>query len=176
MLRAGTLSWLVVGCLTVSGTAGAGGLEASEAPERESLRLCEGADLLDGEARREMLDRALRLAEGAVQRGPERADAHFAVFCALGKQLNDSGLGFGTLGAVRRVRAAVDRTLELQPDHVDALLGKARMLLRLPRMLGGDAKEARRCVERAYRYGPEHPVAAAMWRETGPEASVVAAH
>lgn len=135
--------------------------------EQEALRLCRTADEADADLRERLLSRALDLATHATRTAPESADAHFAVFCALGKQLDDRGVGLGSLGAIRRVRAAVDRTLELDPDHVDALVGKASMLLRLPRFLGGDRDEARRCLERARRLGPEHPVGAAMWHEVG---------
>jgi hypothetical protein len=152
----------LVATVLVAGTIAAAA--EPDAPEVESLRLCRAADVAHGEAREAMLERALELATYATERTPDRADAHFAVFCALGKQLDDQGVGWGSLGAIRRVRRAVDRTLELNPDHVGALVGKARMLMRLPRILGGDPAEARRCLERAHRVRPDDPAGAALWR------------
>jgi tetratricopeptide (TPR) repeat protein len=162
--------------LAIAAGPSAWGASGAEAPEEEALRLCRAADAAGGDVRKAMLERALSLATGAVRSAPDRADAHFAVFCALGKQLDDRGVGWGSVGAIRRLRGAVDRALELDPDHVDALVGKATMLLRLPRVLGGDRDEARRCLERARRLGPEHPAGAAMWREVAPMEQTAASH
>jgi len=40
---------------------------------------------------------------------------------------------------LRRLMAEVDRTLELDPNHVDAMAAKGTLLVRLPRLLGGDS-------------------------------------
>jgi cytochrome c-type biogenesis protein CcmH/NrfG len=42
---------------------------------------------------------------------------------------------------LRRLLAELDRTLELDPGHLDAMSSKGTLLVRLPRMLGGDAKK-----------------------------------
>ena len=57
---------------------------------------------------------------------------------------------------IRRVRRSIDRALELDPDYVDALVAKARLLRRLPRQWGGDRVEARRCLATALRLDPTH--------------------
>ena len=44
--------------------------------------------------------------------------------------------------------AELDRTLELDPDHVDAMATKGNLLVRLPRMLGGDADGGRSAAAR----------------------------
>jgi cytochrome c-type biogenesis protein CcmH/NrfG len=46
--------------------------------------------------------------------------------------------------ALRRLMSEVDRTLQLDPGHVDAMATKGSLLLRLPRVLGGDPKEGER--------------------------------
>lgn len=164
--------WVLAAAIAVgSGLAG-----AHEPAEVEALRLCADADDVDGETREAMLGRALALANEATRLNPDRADAHFAVFCALGKQLADRGISFRSLGDLRRVRSAVDRTLELNPDHVDALIGKASMLRRLPRLLGGDAAEADRYLERAHRVGPEHPMIRMMSSSAGQLDVATASH
>lgn len=171
MLNHGTMpASFLIGCAVAAATAAAlpgAAAENDAPPEQESLRLCRAADGVDGDAREAMLERALALATEATERTPDRADAHFAVFCALGKQVEDAGIGWGSLGAVRRVRRAVDRTLELEPNHVEALIGKATMLLRLPRLLGGDREEAERLFARVRRIEHERAVATATWRNVG---------
>jgi hypothetical protein len=116
---------------------------------RRALQVCERADHATPVQREALLKRGLHLAERAVQMDANDAHAHFAVFCTLGKLAERKPVGFETMKTVRRLRHEVDRTLELEPEYVPALIGKAEMLLRLPRWLGGDPEEAQRCLERA---------------------------
>lgn len=137
--------------------------EVARAADREAERLAEAAVALCARADRlaegdrpTMLRRGLKLAERALARDETVARAHFAVFCTLGKLVDSEGIGWGTLGAVRRVRVAVERAVTLAPDDVDALVGKGALLLRLPRFLGGDASEAEVCLRRALQIDPWH--------------------
>lgn len=135
-------------------------------PEGERLAhaavdLCLRADGLGEPARRAMLQRGLVLAERAVAADDAYARAHFAVFCTLGKLVEADGISWRTLGAVRRVRLAAERAVALDPNDVDALVGKGVLLLRLPRLLGGDETEARRCLDRALALDPWHATARA---------------
>jgi hypothetical protein len=116
---------------------------------RRALHVCARADHATPTQREVLLQRGLRLAELAVEVDGNDADAHFAVFCTLGKLAERKPVGFETMKTVRRLRQEVDRTLELEPEYVPALIGKAEMLLRLPRWLGGDPDEAQRCLDRA---------------------------
>jgi hypothetical protein len=116
---------------------------------RRALHVCARADHATPVQREVLLERGLRLAERAVQMDANDAHAHFAVFCTLGKLAERKPVGIETMKTVRRLRREVDRTLELEPEYVPALIGKAEMLLRLPRWLGGDPDEAQRCLERA---------------------------
>jgi hypothetical protein len=114
-----------------------------------AFRLCERADgAPDGQVEA-LLREGLRLAELAVNQDDTDADAHFAVFCTLGKLVERDGIGLGSVGKVRRARRELDRTLELAPEHLDAILAKAELLSRLPVWLGGDAAEAERYRTRA---------------------------
>src|SRR5262249_13856341 len=45
----------------------------------------------------------------------------------------------------------VDRTLALDPNHVNAMATKGNLLMRLPRMLGGDMKEGERLLREVVR-------------------------
>src|SRR6185295_12762456 len=96
-----------------------------------------------------MLAESLRLAEAAVVADERDPLAHFAVFCALGGQMQRAGIGLAALTRLRRLRQEVDRTLELAPDYADALFGKGSLLLETPRVLGGDPVEGERLLRRA---------------------------
>jgi len=84
-------------------------------------------------------ERSQALAERAVASDDQLAAAHFALFCSLGEQLRIDGESLSSVFGFRRMMAALDRTLELDPDHLDALSSKGTFLVRLPAFLGGDA-------------------------------------
>jgi cytochrome c-type biogenesis protein CcmH/NrfG len=70
------------------------------------------------------------------------ADAHFALFCNLGELMRvDGELNITSMMGFRRMTKELDRTLELAPDHLDALSAKGTFLLRLPFLLGGDKEK-----------------------------------
>ncbi|MCW5889351.1 MAG: tetratricopeptide repeat protein [bacterium] len=124
-----------------------------------ALALCARADALTGDAREAILDRALATAERAVEANDADADAHFAVFCALGKQLRDEGFALTAFAKLRRARAAVDRALALNPDHVPALVGKGAALIETPAIAGGNAERGRELLRRALELDPENMAA-----------------
>ncbi|MGH7785996.1 MAG: tetratricopeptide repeat protein, partial [Candidatus Binatia bacterium] len=72
----------------------------------------------------------------------------------VGKQMEQAGVGLGQLFALRRLRAALDTALELAPHDADVLAAKGAMLLRLPRLLGGDVEEAERLLRAAVEADP----------------------
>jgi hypothetical protein len=125
----------------------------------EAIRLCEEAEHADPDTRDLMLARGLVLAEQAVAADERDPRAHFALFCARGRQIEVAGLSLGSMLAVRRLHREVNRALELNPDYVPALVAKAGMLRRLPRLFGGDQAEAAHCLRRALALDPSHPVA-----------------
>jgi tetratricopeptide (TPR) repeat protein len=84
-------------------------------------------------------ERSQVLAERAVASDDHLAAAHFALFCSLGEQLRIDGESLSSVFGFRRMMAALDRTLELNPDHLDALSSKGTFLVRLPAILGGDS-------------------------------------
>lgn len=139
-------------------SAGAAG-PASTDPSTEALALCRAAGEASGGARADLLAHGLRLAESAI--AADRADptAHFALFCNLGRKLEGGRVGFGALAAVRRLRRAIDTAIALDPLYVDALVGKAGLLMGLPRLLGGSRDRAEEYLLRALSLQPDHPVA-----------------
>jgi len=101
---------------------------------------CEGGRrTIDREARKAHFDRGQALAERAVALDDNSADAHFALFCNLGELMRLDGENLTQVFQLRRLMAEVDRTLELDPNHVDAMAAKGTLLVRLPRLHGGDS-------------------------------------
>ena len=98
-----------------------------------------GRRATDREARKEHFDRGRALGERAVALDDNSADAHFALFCNLGELMRLDGENLSQIFQLRRLMAEVDRTLELNPNHVDAMAAKGTLLVRLPRLLGGDS-------------------------------------
>jgi hypothetical protein len=131
----------------------------------ESRTLCADADRLPIEQRPLMLARGLALADAAVALDPRSVPAHMAVVCNLGKATGLGGLGLGAFRAVHRLRREIDTTLALAPDHPEALAAKGALLLRLPRILGGDPEEAELWLRRALAADPANTTARAYLAE-----------
>ena len=82
------------------------------------------------------------MGEQAVALDDRSADAHFALFCNLGELMRiDGELSITSVMGFRRMTKELDRTLELAPDHLDALSAKGTFLLRLPSLRGGDREK-----------------------------------
>lgn len=137
---------VIIGSL-VAGTAGADNVPAGRT--QQALHLCQQADGLQPKQREAVLMEGLRLAEAAVKHNDVDPRAHFAVFCTLGKLVEQRGPGLGSFRKVRRLRREIDRALELAPDYERALAAKAEFLIRVPAWLGGDPAEAERLLFRA---------------------------
>lgn len=133
----------------------------------ESLALCADADRIAPNERLPILARGLDLADSALARDPRSARAHFAVVCNLGKATGIAGIGFGTFGAVRRLRQEIDATLALAPNDAEALAAKGALLIKLPRWLGGDRREAERWLRRALAIDPTNTTARTYLDEIG---------
>ena len=81
------------------------------------------------------------LGEQAVAADESSPDAHFALFCNLGEQLRVDGESLSSLFGFRRMMKELNRTLELAPDHLDALSAKGTVLVRVPGFMGGDKEK-----------------------------------
>jgi len=116
---------------------------------------CEaGRRAKDRTSRKEHFDRGQALAERAVALDDGNAEAHFTLFCNMGELMRLDGETLtGALG-LRRLMAEVDRTLAIDPQHADALAAKGTLLLRLPRLLGGDAATGEAMLRRAIQIDP----------------------
>jgi len=65
------------------------------------------------------------------------------------------GESLSSVFALRRMMAELDRTLELDPGHVDAMASKGTLLIRLPRLLGGDAQKGEAMLRDVIRLDPK---------------------
>jgi hypothetical protein len=133
----------VAALLTCSGAAFSGP-DASELTAQAMQECDHGQDAATREERVQHFQRGEALATQAVALDERSAPAHFAIVCNLGESLRVDGEKITSVLKLRRLMNEVDRTLELDPNHVDAMATKGNLLLRLPRVFGGDAKEGER--------------------------------
>ena len=122
--------------------AGAAGAEPMPAELARAARSAceEGRRAPDRTTRLADFQRGQSLAQHAVKLDERSAEAHFALFCNMGELMRIDGESVSALMGLRRLMAELDRTLELDPQHTDALAAKGQLLIRLPRWVGGDAQ------------------------------------
>lgn len=99
-------------------------------------------------------ERGQKIAEEAVKLDEKSAPAHFAIFCNLGEMLRVDGEKITSLMGFRKMMQELDRTLELNPNHLDAMSSKGVLLMRLPSLLGGDVAAGEKMLERVVREDP----------------------
>lgn len=114
------------------------------------------------EVRLAHFERGLVLAERAVALDDQWADGHFAVFCTMGERMRLDGEMLASLFGLNRMMAALDRTLELNPDHLEALSCKGTILIRLPRLFGGDPDQGEQLLRRVIQRAPDSAVNARL--------------
>jgi tetratricopeptide (TPR) repeat protein len=88
------------------------------------------------------------LAQRAVAADDRNADAHFAVFANHGRLLLEEGTVPNPFNMVE-VNRELERALQLNPNHVDALISRGGLYRQLPWLLGGSLKKAEACLTRA---------------------------
>ena len=117
---------------------------AKPSPQKLSAQALEecnkGRTATERDVRLAHFKQAQALAEQALKLNDKYPDAHYALFCTLGEQLRIDGENLGSIVGFREMMAALDRTLELKPDHLNAISSKGAFLVRLPGILGGDVE------------------------------------
>jgi hypothetical protein len=100
--------------------------------------------------------KAEALAAQLVAADSTNAEAHFLLFAAQGRRLlHESGRPSVTnFWKYADVNAHLDRALELNPRHANALAAKGGILIDLPAVLGGDPEVGRQMLERAVQLNP----------------------
>jgi predicted Zn-dependent protease len=107
------------------------------------------------------LDASIADAEKAVAAAPNSAEAHSKLADALGAKLVSSNAGtFEKIALARRFRKEIDRTLDLDPNDVDALQDLAQFYWNAPGFVGGDKQKARQTADRLFAVSPFHAAAA----------------
>lgn len=99
--------------------------------------------------------KAQTLAEAALKLDDHNADAHYALFCTLGEQLRIDGENLNSIIGFQEMMASLDRTLELKPDHLDAISSKGTFLVRLPSILGGDVQRGEKMLRLVIKKEPK---------------------
>ncbi|MGZ8406118.1 MAG: hypothetical protein ACXW38_10710 [Nitrospira sp.] len=131
-------------------------LESGEHLTKQALEECHRGRLA--------IDRATRFAhfhqgqimgERAVAVEEGSADAHFALFCNLGELLRVDGESLTSLFGLRRMMHELNRVLELDPAHIDALSAKGTLPVKLPSLLGGDAEKGEALLEQVVSRAPK---------------------
>ena len=145
---------LVLGAILVAGTRPAAAVPAGSAAADEAYGLCRAAERHTGESRETLLVRGYRIAREAAEADPHDARAQFAIFCTLGRRIQEAGLGSTSPFDVFRALRALDTAVALDPDDPDLATAKGALLARLPRFFGGDVGEAESWLRRALERDP----------------------
>jgi predicted Zn-dependent protease len=107
------------------------------------------------------LDASVADAEKAVAAAPNSAEAHSKLADALGAKLVSSNAGtFEKIALAHRFRKEIDRTLDLDPNDIDALQDLAQFYWNAPGFVGGDKQKARQTADRLFAISPYHAAAA----------------
>lgn len=129
--------------------------ESAEVISAKAQHECDlGRRAKDRDARGAHFEQGQKLAEQAIALDDQVAAGHFAFFCNVGEGLRLDGEILTSIFKLRRVMAALDRTLELDPNHLDALSSKGTLLVRLPSLLGGDEERGEAMLRRVVQEGP----------------------
>jgi tetratricopeptide (TPR) repeat protein len=101
------------------------------------------------------VDSAIATAEKAVAAADKSAEARIQLTNSLGAKLiiNNTGT-FERMNLARRFRKEADRSLELDPQNLDALEASARFYWEAPGMLGGDKAKALQLSDRIANLDP----------------------
>ena len=122
---------------------------------RRALGECEaGRQATVRTERQAHFERGHSLGAQAVAVDDASADAHFALFCNMGELMRLDGESIASVFQLRGLMVELDRTLALNPDHPGALSAKGTLLVRLPRMLGGDVKQGEVLLRKALIFDP----------------------
>jgi hypothetical protein len=122
---------------------------------KQSLAECEaGRRATERSVREHHFVKGQALGERAVALDDNDAEAHFAVFCNMGEYMRLDGESISSVLQLNRLIAELDKAIALRPDYGDALAAKGTFLVRLPRLLGGDAVKGEEMLRQVARQDP----------------------
>lgn len=123
---------------------------------KQALEACnQGRLATDRAGKLDHFQRGQRLGERAVAVEEANADTHFALFCNIGELLRIDGETITSLFGLRRMMNELDRALELNPTHIDALSAKGTLLVKLPGLLGGDSEKGEQILQHVVATAPK---------------------
>jgi tetratricopeptide (TPR) repeat protein len=144
----------------------------------ESLEyLRRGEEATDPDLKIQAYRRGVEIAKQAIRADDLNADAHFALFANQGRVLMLEGVAANPMTLMEANRE-LNRTLELNPNHADALAAKGGMYRQLPWALGGSNKKASEYLARSVELDYDNACAARielaeLYRDLGyPERSI----
>ncbi|MDR4461932.1 MAG: hypothetical protein MRJ67_16410 [Nitrospirales bacterium] len=142
------LSWLII--------PGVWAEESSQVLAQQSMDECQkGRRAKDESVRIAHFERGRELAEKAVVLDEHSADAHFALFCSIGERMRANGEVMFSVFEYGRMMEALDKTLLLNPHHVDALSSKGTILIEVPGLFGGDAEKGEAMLREVIQKDPQ---------------------
>lgn len=142
------LSWLVI--------PGVWGEESSQVLTQQAMDECQKGRLAKDEAVRVAhFERGRELAEKAVELDERSSDAYFALFCSIGERMRANGEVLFSVFEYGRMMEALDKTLLLNPNHMDALSSKGTILIEVPGLFGGDSKKGEAMLRQVIQQDPQ---------------------
>jgi tetratricopeptide (TPR) repeat protein len=126
--------------------------------------------LTDKVKRQAAYEEGAKAAKQAFQIDEMNADAHFFHAVNLGNAARLQGATKGAL-VVTEIKSCLNRAIEINPKHAQALQMMGEMLLDLPRFLGGNEQKAQEYLERAIaadgNYANARMLVATLYRKQG---------
>jgi hypothetical protein len=149
---AGIMGFVTCSLLPMAASAG----DAAKALSQQALQHCEeGRAAADRDVRLAHFQKGQVLGEQATAADEQSADAHFSLFCNLGELLRLDGESLTSVFGLRRMMNELDRALEIDPTHIDALSAKGTLLVKLPGLLGGDSEKGEQLLQHVIMRAPK---------------------
>ena len=151
------ISFVFVGVLCcVLGVPSVGAEESLQVLTSQAMEECQkGRRAKDADSRGAHFDRGRAFAEKAVALDDQSADAHFALFCNIGERMRANGKVSFSVFEYGSMMDALDETLTLNPNHLDALSSKGTILIEVPGFLDGDDEKGEVMLRQVIQEEPE---------------------
>lgn len=158
MFTAVTLAFVLSDAARAGAQTSAYARERTEAAQELAQRaldcLHRGEDATKKEAKLAAYQDGLSWAERAVAADDHNADAHYARFANQGRIMMLEGAVPNPVNLLK-INRELDRALELNPNHADALAARGGMYRQLPWVLGGSLDKAADYLSRAVALDPD---------------------
>lgn len=126
--------------------------QSAQALATESIAACKaGQAATDRATKVASFTRGEQLADQAIALDDNLVDAHYGRFCNLGESLRVDGEKITSVFKLKDLMRELDKTLALDPNHVEALATKGALLVQLPRLLGGDVPKGEQMLRKVVR-------------------------